>query len=152
MQTARQKTLQHNMQDLSDKQRMEKQAGGSQQTRALTDRNNYPQNSDCDVVTYEVVITCSWKERRRETKNKTKKKFCSKTQFLKFSHSREKFEASWWNELMCILYRQRIHIFSLWTADFFVAIVCKRGGEGHINAMRWVLIQQRTNVFPGSNA
>lgn len=63
----RKSTFAQRVQDLSDKRRWKEQAGGGgeageQQAKAtvlLTNRNDYPQNSNCDVVTYEVVITRS---------------------------------------------------------------------------------------------
>lgn len=67
------------MQDLSDKQRWRSKQGEADEqtakaTRVLTDRNDYPQNSNCDVVAYEVVITRSWDEKTERKKNKTKQK------------------------------------------------------------------------------
>lgn len=64
-QSTRKSTFAQCVQDLSDKRRWKEQAGGEageQQAKAtvlLTNRNDYPQNSNCDVVTYEVVITRS---------------------------------------------------------------------------------------------
>lgn len=54
----------------------EKRGGRSrraEKARVLTDRNDYPQNCYCDVVTYEVVIACSWDETREREKKKIKK-------------------------------------------------------------------------------
>lgn len=57
---------------------MQKQGGRSEQTkskhntarksRVLTNGNDYPQNGYCDVVTYEVAITCSWDEQKEKGK------------------------------------------------------------------------------------
>lgn len=67
----------HCIQDLSDKQRQRSKEGEAgrqkakttaRKSKVLTDRNDYPQNSYCDVVTYEVVITCSWDEQKEKEK------------------------------------------------------------------------------------
>lgn len=52
--------------------RAESKGNTARKSRVLTDRNDYPQNSHCDVVTYEVVITRSWDE-QKERKKKRKK-------------------------------------------------------------------------------
>lgn len=63
--STRKSTFAQRVQYLSDKRRWKEQAGGEageQQAKAtvlLTNRNDYPQNRNCDVVTYEVVITRS---------------------------------------------------------------------------------------------
>lgn len=71
------------MQDLSEQAEKAKRGGRSRRAESkgntatksssLTDRNDYPQNSNCDVVTYEVVITRSFhKQKEKEKKNKQK--------------------------------------------------------------------------------
>lgn len=69
------------MQDLSEQAEKAKRGGRSRRAESkgntasksssLTDRNDYPQNSNCDVVTYEVVITRSF-HKQKEKKNKQK--------------------------------------------------------------------------------
>lgn len=133
------------MQDLSDKQRWRSKQGeaGEQKakaTRVLTDRNDYPQNSNCDVVAYEVVITRSWDEKTERKKNKTKQKVpFKKTPFPKFSCQRE---TQVWSITMETTYLHTIQAEnpSDFTLDrwLFLNSICKSWGISYkCNEMRF---------------